>query len=959
MATFKVTPFNMNDAGYDSDCALDEELCALTINFGIGDASHFGLDFSFESTRKNWRVPLVSSRWTPTVGDSYIEHGHWIIEAAINSFNRGEQLPSDIANLFAGKYLDFKIVGYKLDYTNSYDDRRDAAVRDSKFWYTDTLTGKSPATSDESAFYQSGTNAAGNATFRFTPWYQTNPNSTSNLQEEYGIKATRGGITVRQYTYSNIVTLGYFCGSTSRRVNAERQFKSSHAPTYLRVAPVVQITLRDNTTNAASAVPLYYDENSALVTSNEFTYSVYMFPSNETTIDTYDIDQICYTTVRWRNKSSSDYAEDWDDIRYTYTISQNSLDPKYYFIYANAIKPLCGFGKPQIVNDLDLSDETPIVPFITTLADCQSNMSLPTSYLYANPYTNMRREDSSLSWSDTHPYGIPITFYRDIYNKLSLRYEITFDDVQYPTIAFDNTLEMTVNFIVTKGLLNSAGTMIRYNSSTDKTTVTFTVDTETPGKLNERYAHIIGQHQRNLAFPESSAYKIKLDDVPVSNGYNVSILPDTLTRRLAHSVSAELNDNSIVAPPLFIAVSAGEEWVHDSHYNANTEEFSCTFKSYNDGLDNGSTVVTIYRRGLNYNSPAVIGRIYFDTLRQLYSSIIVPVTSLYLDGSHSTRAIPVTAYPDTAITDSVSVSTSDEDVATCEYEDGVLTITQVAQGYCVITLSNGTGTTTAVINIVSGSTFQGGIDEEPDSYTSYPEPTNSTTDAASRAQHAYYHALDWKTSQLGPHTAGFDHGIGRGTTYNAAPGQLYAVFSERTNGRFFRSDARYNGVADTPDVFVPTVLHDADDDYWHSNYDAPALLDTGDIGDKNGNDTKRFREVQYVLALDGDANLDVAFAFSVDGAVRKPLTHPVASYDIATDTITVTTEYDEPYAVGNPGKLGEWTLDSATLANSERVRIRQNVTGKGITASTKIVFKMSGHWKLLGVNYVYRPMYSR
>lgn len=959
MATCDITVYNSNDSVYKNNTFLDEELCAVTVRFGIGDSSHFGLDFSFDSTKKNWRIPLTSARWTPTVGEEYIEHGHWIIEAAVNCFNRGVQIPSDIADLFAGKYLDFKVAGYRLDYTDSYDERRD--IIDSKYWYSDLLTGKSPATSEESAFFRSGTNAAGNATFRFTPWYQTNPNGVNNLQEEYGIKATRGGITARQYTYYNIITLGYFCGSTSRRTNAERQFHRKYSPNYLRVVPVVQITLRDNTTNEASAVPVYYDENGELVTSDNFTYSTYLFPPNSTDIDTYDIDNFCDNNIEWLKKYDNEYAEDWEDIRYEYIVKQNVYNPKRYSIVAKADKPLCGFGAPKIVTGLNLSDETPIVPFITTLADCQSRTDIPESYVYSNPYTNMRREDSTLSWSDTHPYGIPVAFELDLYDGVTLKYDIAFDDVQYPTVAFDNTLEMHVNIVVTKGLLSNDATMVRHYTATDRNTANFTLTTTAPGRFDERTAHIIGQHQRNITFPSAAAYNIKLDGSPVANGHNVSVLPSTLTERTLYHIAAMLSDSTAVSAPLFITVSSGEEWLRNTSYSEVTKTLTFEFKSYNDGLDNGETVITVYRRGVNYNEPTVIGRIYFNTIRTLYSNIFVPVTSLYLDGMHNVRTIPVTTYPDIAITDSLSVSTSDEDVATCEYSDGILTITQVAQGYCVITVSNSTGTTTAVINIVSGSTFQGGTDEEPDSYTSYPEPTNSTTDAASRAQHAYYHALDWKTSQLGPHTAGFDHGIGRGVTYNAAPGQLYAVFSERTNGRFFRSDARYNGVTDTPDVFVPTMLHDIGDDYWHNNYDAPSFLDTGDIGDKNGNDTKRFREVQYVLALDESSDLDIAFAFLVDGAIRKPLLHPVANYDADTDTIIVSTEYDEPYSTAQStvGHLDSWTLNEDNLANYERIKVRQNVTGKGITASTRIVFRISGQFRLLSVNYVYRPMYSR
>lgn len=146
-------------------------------------------------------------------------------------------------------------------------------------------------------------------------------------------------------------------------------------------------------------------------------------------------------------------------------------------------------------------------------------------------------------------------------------------------------------------------------------------------------------------------------------------------------------------------------------------------------------------------------------------------------------------------------------------------------------------------------------------------------------------------------------------------------------------------------------------DHWNSNTDAFAYLDTGNIADRASLDMKRFREVQYVLCPSKDLDIHVAFGFLVDGKLRKNLVAPHVSRN-ESGIIDVVTEYDDPYD-SDVGNLGEFVLGTDRLCNSDRYLIRHNVSGKGITASTRIVFKMDGQYSIVGVNYVYRPMYSR
>lgn len=392
---------------------------------------------------------------------------------------------------------------------------------------------------------------------------------------------------------------------------------------------------------------------------------------------------------------------------------------------------------------------------------------------------------------------------------------------------------------------------------------------------------------------------------------------------------------------------------------------SCTAKSATDTGGTCSMTYNVYAKDgkTSPTSESVVSTIVIRFTLEYYEDIVPRKQSVYLTGSTPVVTVPIDTSPATSLVDTLSVESSNEDIATVEIDDHVITVTQVDTGRCTILVTSTiVPESRAYITVLSGSTEPGGADDEPDDYTNYPVPTDpeDPLEPEARAQHAYFYDLDWRTSQLKQHCGGFDHGIGRGKTFNAAPGTLYIVYSEHSKREYFRDGIRTEGMEDQLGKYVPTPLLQGDD-VWHTDYEAPAFLDTGNIADRNGTSNKRFREVQYILALDGNTDMQVAFAFLVDGAMRRPMLKPVAEYDPEADVITVSTEYDEPYSVAEStvGNLGEWKLDAHTLENAERVRVRQNVTGKGITASTRIVFKMSGQFKLLGVNYIYREMYSR
>lgn len=585
--------------------------------------------------------------------------------------------------------------------------------------------------------------------------------------------------------------------------------------------------------------------------------------------------------------------------------------------------------------------------------------------------------------SGVNDRAISGVWYSDYLSTWGFHFPIVDSDIKYPREEYDGELQRATNFsfVMASFLSYSAvtGEPVRYRVSYDNSEVTsdevFTFSNSIP--YTRRSFTTFPDKTYTVDYNMGGSYKsVRFDDGPVADiaykypGADTEVplqfynqwQPNAGGTLLEYDVPYRVrweSSNPDYVTVVTDKVSGVRQWV-----NA-TESITLRCASLNATELAGVTVTYYVERGTgkSWDDFETVCKVVFHIVGDYYERIVSPVESVYLNGAVSTRAITLETTPGESTIDDLILENSNAEVATATLDGKVITLTQVDRGRCtVIVHSRMVPSVGAVITVLSGSTEPGGLDDEPDDYTNYPIPTDpeDPLEPEARAQHAYFYDMDWRTSQLKQHCGGFDHGIGRGKTFNAAPGTLYIVYSEHSKREYFRDGVRTEGMEDQLGKYVPTPLLQGDD-VWHTDYEAPAFLDTGNIADRNGTSNKRFREVQYVLALDGDTDMQVAFAFLVDGAMRRPMLKPVAEYDPDADVITVSTEYDEPYSVAESvvGNLGEWKLDAHTLENAERVRVRQNVTGKGITASTRIVFKMSGQFKLLGVNYVYREMYSR
>ena len=664
------------------------------------------------------------------------------------------------------------------------------------------------------------------------------------------------------------------------------------------------------------------------------------------------------------------YVDDTVDYPTNFTTKDEALE-LFDVAYANntvtvSMKhPVRGWAPPYNYSAL-VSNQNPLcVPFLLLLDDRYSDPEIFNGELMYSDYWRLHPGEQYKSTAyPGHVMGLyHVTHVNNLDGTISFSYSLIGDGEGWPTVPFEGALALSKAFTLVNGIIDAQDQLMPLNCwSTNRTDflgdMPNFVYTRDPvhvisgvdaysGSVNPDnklatntqtafiYKNIDAQYVLTMPLRASSP----VDKVADTPGWGYEVLQGT---HVSSSVTGLQRVQDSLAAQFVITADALED--------TNLEGGNITFKLYK-------------YTGETYDSKVVVAEYDIYFIGEYYQEIVPSVSSVYLTGSAPEKVIRIDTNPATSLIDSLNAECSNVEIAKISLNDHTLTITQAATGRCTVrvwsTIFPGSY---AMITVISGTTEPGGADTEPDNYTNYPEPTDPAEPLApeARAQHAYFYDLDWRTSQLKQHCGGFDHGIGRGKTFNAAPGTLYIVYSEHSKREYFRDGIRTDGMEDQVGKYVPTPLLQGDD-VWHTDYEAPAFLDTGNIADRNGTSNKRFREVQYVLAMDGDTDMQIAFAFLVDGAMRRPMLKPVAEYDPDNDVITVSTEYDEPYSVAESvvGNLGEWKLDAHTLENAERVRVRQNVTGKGITASTRIVFKMSGQFKLLGVNYVYREMYSR
>ena len=698
-----------------------------------------------------------------------------------------------------------------------------------------------------------------------------------------------------------------------------------------------------------STYPLYYPDEVVVKYSNTFyiydvpfklsSYHSSVFPIGD------NVEEMNYLKFSYTDntKSYSTYNKDtvWDDFTVSY-------DPDTCTVSVTTLYPLSGWQAPYNIADIFAGGSVFSVP-IPFVADDRATDSVTSTrdLLRSNYWRTYTGSASGTITCDVISNGD---------GTLTYSYVLGAAADGWPTEPFTGSLVNSTVLSTMQGVLGYGALVPASPSDLTKATVTLN-DT---GKT----------YTRKPVYTVDSFTIRKGDDV-VKNTTSVQY----------HNTDRTVTTNILVTPSELADPTAntpgwGYEYVSASHATPSTgtgfmrvgktaAASTVVADSFEDTEYEGAYVkLNIYKyTGVTYDSKVLVETLELYFVGEYYDNITPAKTSVYINGAAPTVTLTIDTAPATSEVDTLNAECSNTDVAEIEFDDHTLSITQVDAGRCTVRVwSTVYPGSEAFITVLSGSTDPGGTDDEPDDYTQYPTPTDPEEPLSpeSRAQHAYFYDLDWRTSQLRQHCGGFDHGIGRGETHNAAPGTLYIVYSEHSKREYFRDGVRTNGSEDIVGKYTPTPLLQGTD-VWHTNYEAPAFLDTGNMADRNDGANKRFREVQYILALDGDVDMQVAFAFLVDGAMRRPMLKPVAEYDPEADVITVSTEYDEPYSVAEStvGNLGEWRLDAHTLENAERVRVRQNVTGKGITASTRIVFKMSGQFKLLGVNYVYREMYSR
>lgn len=677
-----------------------------------------------------------------------------------------------------------------------------------------------------------------------------------------------------------------------------------------------------------------------------------------------------YDSAEQKSNNKYTYTDTTVDYSTAFTTKDEALE-LFDVTYANntvtvSMKhPVRGWAPPYNYSELVSNQNSLCVPFLLLLDDRYSDPEIFNGELMYSDYWRLHpgEQYKSIDYPG-HVMGLyHVTHVNNLDGTISFSYSLIGDGEGWPTVPFEGDLVLSKALTLGKGDLDAQDRLIpchcwstnRTNFLGDMPNFVYTRDSVHVISGVDAYKGSVNPDNK-LAINTQTAFIYKnidaqyvltiplratspVDKVTDTPGWGYEVLQGV---HVSSSVTGLQRVQDSLAAQLVITADALED----------------------TALEGGNITFKLYKyTGETYDSKVVVAEYDIYFIGEYYQEVVPSVSSVYLTGSAPEKAIRIDTNPATSLIDSLNAECSNVEIAKISLNDHTLTITQVATGRCEVrvwsTIFPGSY---AMITVISGTTEPGGADTEPDNYTSYPEPTAPAEPLApeARAQHAYFYDLDWRTSQLKQHCGGFDHGIGRGKTFNAAPGTLYIVYSEHSKREYFRDGIRTDGMEDQVGKYVPTPLLQGDD-VWHTDYEAPAFLDTGNIADRNGTSNKRFREVQYVLTMDGDTDMQVAFAFLVDGAMRRPMLKPVAEYDPDNDVITVSTEYDEPYSVAESvvGNLGEWKLDAHTLENAERVRVRQNVTGKGITASTRIVFKMSGQFKLLGVNYVYREMYSR
>ena len=122
---------------------------------------------------------------------------------------------------------------------------------------------------------------------------------------------------------------------------------------------------------------------------------------------------------------------------------------------------------------------------------------------------------------------------------------------------------------------------------------------------------------------------------------------------------------------------------------------------------------------------------------------------------------------------------------------------------------------------------------------------------------------------------------------------------------------------------------------------------------------KRFREIQFKIHNKNRQTLTLNTGFYIDGETRKDYFEYVPTYDEASKSIIINRNLINAHTLNSNTVLGTWKISESTFPNTDVVKVRMPVSGKGYASQIKILCQSEQDYALLNICNVYRTLYSR